>query len=261
MKLHRIYAILLRHMYLFRRSYDKMVDSFYWITLDLLLWGITGMYFQSITPDFQNVIFMILSGVLLWNIVHRGQIDITSGLLEELWNKNLINLFVSPLTFREWIASLVALGFVKAIISFVFGSLITVLLYKFGILFYSVHLLAFMGLLIISGWWIGFLVSSFILRFGTRVQVLAWTFVWLASPFSAVYYPVDILPSCVQVITRIVPMSYVFEEARHLLYEGKIDYGQLGISLVLSIIYSILTFILLHRSFKAVLQKGLVKVY
>lgn len=238
-----------------------MVDSFYWITLDLLLWGITGMYFQSITPDFQNVIFMILSGVLLWNIVYRGQIDITMGLLEELWNKNLINLFVSPLTFREWIASLLALGFVKAMISFSFGSLITFILYKFGILFYSIHLLAFIGLLIMSGWWLGFLVAAFILRFGTRVQALAWTFVWLASPFSAVFYPMEILPGWVQVIARFVPMSYVFEEARHLLYEGTIDYGQLGISLVLNIIYAILTFLLLNKSFKAVLQKGLVKVY
>lgn len=261
MKIHRIYAILLRHLFLFRRSYDKMVDSFYWITLDLLLWGITGMYFQSITPDFQNVIFMILSGVLLWNIVYRGQIDITMGLLEELWNKNLVNLFVSPLTFREWIASLLTLGFVKAIISFSFGSLITVLLYKFGILIYSVHLLAFIGLLIMSGWWLGFLVSAFILRFGTRVQALAWTFVWLVSPFSAVYYPVEILPGWVQVISRFVPTSYIFEEARNLLYHGEVRYGQLGISLGLNIIFVILTFILLKQSFRAVLQKGLVKVY
>ncbi len=261
MKIHRIYAILLRHLYLFRRSYDKMVDSFYWITLDLLLWGITGMYFQSITPDFQNIIFMILSGVLLWNIVYRGQIDITMGLLEELWNKNLVNLFVSPLTFREWITSLIALGFVKALISFTFGALLTFVLYKFGILIYSVHLLSFIFLLILSGWWLGFLVSSFILRFGTRVQALAWTFVWIASPFSAVFYPLEILPHWVQYIAKIIPTSYVFEEARNLLYRGTIDYRQLAISLVLNIVFLMITFVLLRSSFNKVLQKGLVKVY
>jgi ABC-2 type transport system permease protein len=155
---------------------------------------------------------MILSGVLLWHIVYKGQIEITTGVLEELQNNNLVNLFVSPLTFREWVASFLALGLIKVLVGFIFGSLITLLLYNFGIVFYSVHLLAFMGLLILSGWWLGFLVASFILRFGTRIQVLAWTFVWLASPFSAVFYPIECRVG-VQIISRFIPMSYVFQEA------------------------------------------------
>ena len=93
MKKHAIWAILLRHLYLFRRSIDKMVDAFYWITLDLLLWGITSLYFQQFAPNAQQLVFMLISGVILWNISYRTQIDISMSLLEELWNKNLINIF------------------------------------------------------------------------------------------------------------------------------------------------------------------------
>lgn len=261
MKFHRIYAVILRHMYLFRRSYDKMVDTFYWITLDLLLWGITSVYFSSIAPNAQQIIFMFISGVILWNITYKSQIEINMGILEELWNKNLINLFVSPLTFREWLTALISLSIIKSLISFLFGAIIGFILYKIQIFNYTIHILSFIMLLMMSGWWLGFFVSSLVLRFGTRVQTLAWTLVWIMSPLSAIYYPLDILPSFVQIIAKCLPTSYVFEQGRNFLATGQVDYSQLAISFGLNIVYIILGALFLRNSFTKVLQKGLVKVY
>lgn len=119
-----IWAIILRHIYLFRRSIDKMVDAFYWITIDLLLWGITSIYILKLAPNSSQLMFMFISGVLLWNVAYRGQVDISMGLLEELWNKNLINLFVSPLTFKDWISSLIFISIIKSLISLTFGSIL-----------------------------------------------------------------------------------------------------------------------------------------
>ncbi|PIX73911.1 ABC transporter, partial [Candidatus Roizmanbacteria bacterium CG_4_10_14_3_um_filter_33_21] len=51
MRIHRIYAVILRFMYLFRRSYDRISDAFYWPTIDLMLWGLTSVYFRSYMPD------------------------------------------------------------------------------------------------------------------------------------------------------------------------------------------------------------------
>ncbi len=261
MNTQRIYAIILRHFYLLRRSYDRMVDSFYWITLDLIIWGITGLYFQQLTENSQQIIFMIISGVILWNIAYRAQSDISLGLIEELWNWNLINLFVSPLTFIEWVVALVALGAVKSIMSFLFGALVAFILYKIGIFFLSVHLLTFIILLLMTGWWLGFTVAAIVLRYGTRVQTLAWTLVWLISPLSAIYYPLSILPVWVQKIAAFVPTSYVFEQGRNLLYNGVVDYNKLLIAFGLNGIYLILSIIYLRNSFDSVLKKGLVKVF
>lgn len=261
MKLNTIWAILLRHFYLFRRSIDKMVDAFYWITLDLLLWGITSLYFQRFAPNAQQLIFMFLSGVVLWNVAYRGQIDISMSLLEELWNKNLINIFVSPLTLDEWITSLVIQGVIKSSISFLFGSLVAFVLYRVGILTLFPHILAFIGLLMITGWWLGLFISGIILRYGTRVQALAWTLVWIISPFSAIYYPLDVLPNWAQMIAKAVPTSYIFEESRNLIFNGKISYLNLAISAGLNVVYLIVGYWFIRSSFRKVLQKGLVKVY
>lgn len=84
-----------------RRNIDKLTDNFYWITLDVFIWGITSVYFQRFSGDFQSIVLMIMSAVIFWNMVYRAQVDFSMALLEELWNRNLVNIFVSPITFWE----------------------------------------------------------------------------------------------------------------------------------------------------------------
>lgn len=262
MNTRRIYAMLLRHLYQFRRSYDRIFDSFYWIALDLMIWGITGLFLAKVSPNNTQFVFMIISGVILWNVTYRTQIDINVSLLEELWNKNLINLFVSPLSFREWIASLVILGVSKAVATLLFGSLIAYWIYSVNVYtLYSYHLITFVLLLMMSGWWIGFFISSLLLRYGTRIQTLGWSFVWLLGPFAAIYYPLDTLPGWAQSVSKVIPMSYVFEESRNMLFHGRVDYQQLLIAFVLNLVYIVVTAYLIRRNFSKVLEKGLVKVY
>ena len=261
MNTRRIYGMLLRHIFQFRRSYDRIFDSFYWIALDLMIWGITGLFLAKLSPNNHQYVYMIISGVILWNVTYRTQIDINVSLLEELWNKNLINLFVSPLAFREWILSLVILGMTKTITTLLFGSLLAYSVYGVNIYaLYSYNLILFVILLMMSGWWVGFFISSFLLEYGTRIQTLGWSFVWLLGPFAAIYYPLSTLPIWAQKISLIIPMSYVFEESRNMLLHGKINCHNLLIALGLNLLYIAVTIYMIRRSFSKVLQKGLVKV-
>jgi len=261
MKLHRIYAIVLRFMYLFRHSLDRLSDAFYWPTLDLLLWGITSSYFRSYLPQTSQIVLIILGGILLWIIVWRGQYEITVGILEDLWNRNLVNIFVSPLKFSEWIVSLVTLGVIKAVMSFSFGLLVAFVLYKIKIFSYGFYLIPLSLLLIMTGWWMGFFIAGLILRYGTKIQALAWTAPWIIAPFSAIYYPVSSLPEWAQTIALLIPTSYVFEGAREVIEEGTLDPNKLYISFLLNAIYIVLSLIFLKNSFNKVLKIGLVKVY
>ena len=261
MKLHRIYAIILRFMYLFRHSWDRLSDAFYWPTLDLLLWGITSVYFKTYAPETSQIILIIVGAILLWIIVWRGQYEITVGILEDLWNKNLVNIFVAPLKFSEWIISLVALGVIKAIISFSFGLFVALILYKTDVFAYGLYLIPFAFLLIMTGWWMGFFIAGIILRFGTRIQTLAWTAPWVISPFSAIYYPLSALPVWAQKIALFIPTSYVFEGSREVINTGTLDVNKLYICFLLNCIYLVLSLIFLRKSFNKVLQMGLVKVY
>ncbi len=260
MKLHRIYGIVLRYLFLFRRSFDRLSDAFYWPTIDLLVWGLTSSYLRSFAPKTSPIILIIVSGILLWLITWRAQYEVTVNLLEDLWNKNLINIFVSPLKFSEWIVSFLIVGIVKAIASVIFASGVAFILYKVHILNYGYYLVPFFASLMITGWAIGFFVAGLILRYGTRIQTLAWSFVAIFSPFSAIYYPLSILPNWAQKIGQLIPITYIFEGSRQIIATGHMDSDKLIISFALNLIYIILAFWFLTRSFKAVLNKGLVKV-
>lgn len=261
MKLHRIWAIILRFIFLFRHSFDRLSDVFYWPTIDLIIWGLTTHFLTTMAPNSSKIVLAILSAYIFWVIVWRGQYEITVNLLEDLWNKNLVNIFVAPLKFSEWVIALIIEGVMKAAVSFVFAGIVAFFLYQLKITMFGWYLVPFSLMLIMTGWWVGFLVAGFIFRFGTKVQTLAWTIAWVIGPFSAIFYPVSSLPVWAQKISALIPISYVFEAAREVLYKGQTDVSKLLWPLILNIVYLILSLIFVKRSFNKVLEKGLVKVY
>ena len=261
MKIYRIYAIILRFNYLFRHSYDRITDAFYWPTIDLMIWGLTSSFLLTFAPNAPQIILIVLSGQIFWLIVWRAQFEITVNLLEELWNKNLINIFVSPIKFSELILSFMFIGIMKVTISFPFALMLVYFLYKIKLFFFGWYFIPIIILLFMTGWLVGFFVAGIILRFGTKVQTLAWSFVWAIGPFAAIYYPVSTLPLWAQKISALIPVSYVFEGIREIINTGRLDPNLLYISFALNLIYLILSIIFFHSSFKKVLEKGLVKVY
>lgn len=260
MKIHRITGMVLRSLFAFRRSYDRLSDTFYWPLIDLFVWGLTSSYFISTTHSTTNFIVPIISGLLLWIIVWRGQYEISVGLLSELWDRNLINIFISPVTFSEWLTSFVIIGLVKGLASIIFAAIVAFLLYHVNLLYFGLYLFPFFVLLFLNGWWIGFLVSGFIVRFGTKIQTLAWTVAGLAIPFSGVFYPISVLPVWAQKVSLLIPTSYIFENAREFLQKGTITLSTLALSLGMSILYVILAILFMRKSMDRILQKGLVNL-
>ncbi len=202
----------------------------------------------------------VLSGLLFWIITWRGQYEITINLLTELWDKNLINLFVAPLKFSEWVASLIVIGILKAFISIVFASVIAYFLYDINILMFGIYLIPFFFLLIMTGWWIGITIAAIILRYGTKIQTLAWTVTWAVAPFSAIYFPVSILPDWAQKIAYIMPSSYIFEGMREIVFTNSLSMEKIWICLVLNVLYVSLSLLFLRNSFQKTLNRGLQSV-
>jgi len=260
MKIHRIWGLIRRYFYYFRYSADRQTDMIYWPIIDLLLWGLTSSYFKSISNSNVNIILSIITGLVLWQIVWRGQYEITVNLLEEIWRYNLLNIFGSPVRFSEWTVAVLFIGFIKAIFSFTFGALVAFILYKTNIFTLGWLLLPFGFLLMMSGWWVGFIISGVILRYTSRVQTLAWSGIYLLAPFSAAFYPLSVLPVWAQKIASIVPMSYIFEGMRKVINTGSFDWYYIWASLFLNVIYLIASYIFLRASFDCAMDKGLNKV-
>lgn len=259
MRWHKIYGILLRHYYISLRSLDRMTEIFYWPIIDLFTWGITTLYFKSYTTQSAHIVLVILSGLMFWNLAWRGQQEITTNLLEEYWNRNLINIFVAPIKFSEWVVAIMIVSLVKSGMSFIFVSIIAAWLYKVNVLMYGFYLIPFVFLLLMTSWIFGFALSGLVLRLGSKVQALTYAVLAAFTPFSAVFFSIAILPDWAQKIAFFVPASYIFEGIRQIIQTGTMDITKLYMSLFLSSIYLFLALVYVRRSFNKVLEKGLVK--
>lgn len=257
MNITRIFAMVLRHFYNLKRSFDRLTDVFYWPALDIILLGLTGLYFVSLSPESTLNIKAIIGAVMLWIIPWRSQNEISINVLVELWDRNLGNVFISPFKFSEWVVSLMIVGVIKGIISIGFIAVLAYFLYEVNIFMYGFYLIPFIFLLFLFGWAIGFYVGAVILRFGSRIQTLGWTVPWAAAPFSAIYFPVSILPDWAEKVAFIFPSSYVFEVSRQVVFNNKVSLDYLLISFVLGIFFLALSIYFFRRSFNTALKRGL----
>lgn len=242
MSLTRIWAVVLRHFYLFPKSFDRLTDMIYWPIMDIALWGFTTKWVQQQGGGggVQNVVLAVLTAMVFWQVVWRTNYEVSVNLLEELWNANLVNMFATPLKPIEWVFALMTIGFFKMFVSMAVGVGAVWVLYSLNIFSIGWVMIPYVALLMFSGWFIGFLGASLIMLGGTRVQTIAWTMGFLFAPFSAVYYPITVLPSWTQVIARALPTTYVFEGMRSILLNGQFSWEYILKSLVLGLIYLVL---------------------
>lgn len=260
MKPYRIWGIFLRYYYNLLRTYDRLSDMFFWPFLDLLLWGLTSKYIVA-TGSANNTVFLaLLGGIILWIFPWRGQYEITVSLLEDLWNRNLVNLFATPILFSEWIVTVMLIGIVKSGVSFLFASVIAIFLYAANIYSLGILLLPWALILITFGWVFGLIIASLIMRYGTKIQTLAWMSIAIISPFAGVYYPISILPTWAQNVAYWVPVSHVFEAMRATISGHPAPISDLLWPSILCIGYFIVALALLYSSYREILRRGLISV-
>ena len=237
----RIKALLWRHNYDIKHNLGRLLDTFYWPAVDIVLWGLTSSYFQKTSMEVSNLVLILLSALVFWQIIWRGQYEISVNLLEELWSHNLVNLFTTPLTIFEWIMAMIILGLIRMLVTVGFAIGLVYLMYGANILEIGLMLVPFACLLLMSGWYIGLVAAGIILRFGMRLEIIAWSGVYLLAPFSAIYYPVSVLPGWAQKIAAWIPASYIFEGMRAVLSNNTIDKALFIKSAGLSLIYLLLS--------------------
>jgi len=239
MRWHRITAMLWNYYYNTINSADRLFDIFYWPLLDLFIWGFMTHFIQGISDV--NILSMILGGIILWVFLWRSSQDVAVYVLENFWSRNVYHLFASPLTIKELAVSLFIMGAIRSVLSFFTVSLVSFALYQFNIFTFNFfHVGLFVSILLIFAWALGLLVTSFIFRYGTRVQVLGWSTIWIIQPFSCVFYPLSALPSWAAKIAIILPTTHVFEGLRASLSNQPLHYFSLFYSFVFSLLFFIL---------------------
>jgi ABC-2 type transport system permease protein len=189
----------------------------YYPTVTMILWGFVTIYLKPTNSFLQSAPGFFLGAVLLWDVLFRGQLGVSLTFIEELYARNLGNLFVSPLRHYELIAGQLVMSIIRTLIGVGGACFFAWLLFHYSIFSYGLPLIAFFANLLMFGWAIGLAVSGMVLRWGLGAEELAWAAIFLFAPVSGVYYPIDVLPPTLQAIAYALPSAYVFEGMRAVL--------------------------------------------
>ena len=233
----RIAAMVRRYWYLIRGSWPRLAELAYWPTVQMILWGLVSQFFMTQSSWLAQAGGVLIAGVLLWDLLFRGQIGFTICFLEEMWSRNLGHLFVSPLRPWELVAALITMSAIRTVLGGVFAAIIAILLYEFSIFDLGLPLLAFFLVLMGMGWGIGMVITAVVLRAGLGAESLAWVAMFALAPISAVYYPVDTLPEAVRWLAWLTPSAHVFEGMRALMVEDVFRWDLFGRAVLLDVVY------------------------
>ena len=220
MSLGRILAMLGRYYYLFKGSVPRMIELAYWPIVQVALWGFITKFFLEHSSWLVNAAGALLAGVLLWDVLFRGQLGLSISFLEEMWARNLGQLFASPLRPGELMAAMMLGSLVRTSLGLAPATLAAWLLHEYSIYSLGLPLIAFFANLMAFGWAIGLAVCALLIRYGLAAESFAWASIFILAPLSAVYYPVDVLPEVAQAVALALPSAHVFEGMRAVMIEG-----------------------------------------
>jgi ABC-2 type transport system permease protein len=258
----RVWAMLLRYLYLLRSSWPRALELVYWPTIQMVLWGFMTQFLATNSSWVAQAFGVLLAAVLLWDVLFRGQLGVSISFLEEMWARNLGNLFVSPLRPYEWVLSLLAMSLVRVLIGVLPAALLAIPLYHYSIFTLGLPLLAFFVNLLVFSWGLALVICALILRHGMGAESMAWLLIFVLAPVSGVYYPVSVLPEWLQWVAWMLPSAHTFEGMRAVMFEGVFRLDHYAAAVALDVFYLLLggaIFLLAFRDARhrgALLQMG-----
>ncbi len=252
----RIWALVLRYTYVLRSSWPRIIELAYWPTVQMIMWGFMTQFLAGQTSYFAQAGGVLISAVLMWDVVFRGQLGVSVTFFEEMWSRNLGHLFVSPLRPGEFATALLTMSLIRTLLGMIPASLLAIAFFGFSVYSIGLSLAAFFFSLLMFGWAIGLGVSGLVLRYGLGAENIAWAAVFALLPVSAVYYPVTVLPSWMQSIALAMPPAYAFEGMRSILQHQVIRYDYMAAAFVLNIAYLVLGIALFFLYFRMARRRG-----
>lgn len=233
----RIGAMVRRYWYVLRGSWPRIVELAYWPTVQMIMWGFLTLHLRGDSSWVTQAAGVLISGVLLWDVLFRGQLGYTLSFLEEMYARNLGQLFVSPLRPVELVLAMMAISLLRTLIGIVPAALLAIPLFGWNMFGIGLPLVVFFINLIVMGWAVGMAVTGMLLRVGLGGESLAWLVIFILLPVSAVYYPVAVLPEWLQAVAWALPPAYIFEGMRAVLFDDTMRWDLLAGAVALNLVY------------------------
>jgi ABC-2 type transport system permease protein len=260
-RLRPVAGILLRQLYLFRSSPVRLLPTFAWVAIDIVVWGFLSRYLNSVAGNHLNFVPTLLGAVLFWDFFTRVMQGVTLAFLEDVWARNFINLFASPLLISQYLSGLVLTAIATSLIGLLTMFAIAIPLFGLHYAALGLLLIPFVMVLFLFGIALGVLASGMVLRLGPASEWLVWPIPALLSPFVGVFYPLSILPSWMQAVGHVLPPSYVFEAMRQGLAGRSYPASDLALAVALAALYIVLACWLFTLIYRYAVRSGLLARY
>jgi ABC-2 type transport system permease protein len=203
----------------------------------------------------------LLGAVLFWDFFTRVMQGVTTAFFEDVWARNFINVFATPLSIAEYVGGLVVTSVVTSSIGLVVMLVLAALLFGLTVVAPGALLLPCVIVLFLFGIALGVLASAVVLRFGPASEWLVWPIPALLSPFAGVFYPLSTLPAWMRHVARLLPPSYVFEAMRALLAGRTFPLGMLLLAAGLAVLQVLLAGWVFTRVYRYATRHGLLARY
>ena len=227
-----------------------------WLIIDIFQWGLITKYLSSFGGAVFSFTTVIFGAIILWEFMGRVQTGIMTAFLEDIWTSNFINFFASPLEIKEYLSGLILTSIFTSAIGLSVMLLIAGLIFGYNILIIGLYILPFLLILFIFGVAMGLFITTIIFKLGPSAEWLGWPIPAVMSIFVGVFYPISVLPSYMQVISKILPPTYVFESIRMLL-AGNFNVGlNLVLGFVLSVVFLFVMYLFFLKVYKQNLKTG-----
>jgi len=250
MRFSRVSALVLRQFYLLRGSPARMLPLFAWVAIDIVLWGFITRYLNTVAAPGVNFVPRLLGAVLLWDFLTRVMHGVSTAFFEDVWSRNFLNIFATPLSVEEYIGGLVLSSIATSAIGLTVMLILAAAAFGLSYMIYGAMLLPFLLVLFLFGIALGVFGSALVLRLGPAAEWLIWPVPAMVSPFAGVFYPIATLPEWMQAVARLMPASYVFEGMRAIVSGKPVSSGALATGAALAAAYVFLAgwfFLRVHR--------------
>ncbi len=238
MNLRIISALIMRYVYLYTRTPMRLVELVFWPMVDLLIWGNVSVSLSTNTlGSLEQKGLALIGATILWDVVFRAQQGVAVSFLEDVWTRNLLNVFVAPVRAFEYVAATFAVGILRICVTVVIMCFVALFVYHFNITSLGLPLLPFVFNLLLTGWALGMISTALILRWGQAAESLAWAVPFFIQPISAVFHPVNaIRPLWMQDIAWALPTTYVFEGMREVMQSGTFNWHHFFFACLLNVV-------------------------
>ena len=214
MRLERLAAVALRQFFLIRGSLSRVLPLFAWVAVDMVLWGFLTRYLNSVASAGLDFTATLLGAVLLWDFFTRVMQGVTMAFFEDVWSRNFLNFFATPLSISEYLGGLVVSSVATSAVGLAVMLALASLAFGLSFLAYGLVVAPVLLVLFVFGIALGILGCAIVLRLGPAAEWFIWPIPAMVAPFAGVFYPISALPRWMRLVSRVLPPAYVFESLR-----------------------------------------------